>query len=155
MSVEFRNSSCVVSWFSNTGCTFLAEKEAHKRKHQNWHKCGFSLRKCHKWWPHVQSVNTSVSPGVTVTVEHVRWPNNGALLTSHKASTPSWGCGSQPVVQVSTFHVFFRKANLNHLMLATCLLYRGLGHIEHSPTTAALASVRIYFGNFHLDRHML
>ena len=49
------------------------------------------------------------------TVEHVRWPNNGALHTSHKASTPSWGCGSQPVVQVSTFHVFFRKANLNQL----------------------------------------
>ena len=73
------------------------------------------MRECHKWWPYVQSVNTSVSPGVTVTVEQVRWPNNGALLTSHKASTPSWGCGSQPVIQVSTFHVFFRKANLNQL----------------------------------------
>ena len=155
MSVEFRNSSCVVSWFSNTNRTFWLKKRESTTTDtsvdSHWenvtsddHMSSQSTPQFHLEW--LWQLSTSESS------------DDQIMELCLRAIRLQRLCGvvvRSQLYRSLLFMFFLGKPILINLMLATCLLYRGLGHIEHSPTTAALASVRIYFGNFHLDRHML
>ena len=132
MSVEFRNSWCVVSWFSNTDCTFWLKKR-HTRESTE------TDTSVDSHWENVTSDDHMSSQSTPQF--HLEWlwqlsrSDDQIMELCLRAIRLQRLCGvvvRSQLYRSLLFMFFLGKPILINLMLATCLLYRGLGHIEHS-----------------------